>query len=117
MADDKAVYQYVPDMVRFYLGEEPIIGQVETYICARDDDCRYVLDHLERLVVKAVDASGDTGCSWARPRPAPSGRSSRAGSETTRAVISPSRVSSCRRVRPGPEAESRRGGSICGRTS
>ena len=61
VADDKAVYPFVPDMIRYYLDEEPIIGQVETYICARDNELSHVLDNLDRLVVKSVDASGGYG--------------------------------------------------------
>jgi uncharacterized circularly permuted ATP-grasp superfamily protein len=61
VADDKAVYPFVPDMVRYYLGEEPILEQVRTYVCARDDDRRYVVDHLDELVVKAVDEAGGYG--------------------------------------------------------
>ena len=61
VADDKAVYPFVPDMIRFYLGEQPILAQVPTYVCARDDDRRYVLDHLDQLVVKAVDEAGGYG--------------------------------------------------------
>jgi uncharacterized circularly permuted ATP-grasp superfamily protein len=61
VADDKAVYPYVEDMVRFYLSEEPILRNVPTSICARPDDCRYVLDHLDELVVKAVNESGGYG--------------------------------------------------------
>ncbi len=61
VADDKAVYAFVPEMIRFYLGEEPILEQVPTYVCARDDDRAYVLDHLDALVVKAVDEAGGVG--------------------------------------------------------
>jgi uncharacterized circularly permuted ATP-grasp superfamily protein len=60
-ADDKAVYPFVPDMIRFYLGEEPLLQQVDTYVCARDDDRAYVLEHLSELVVKAVDEAGGYG--------------------------------------------------------
>jgi uncharacterized circularly permuted ATP-grasp superfamily protein len=60
-ADDKAVYAFVPDMIRFYLGEEPTLAQVDTYVCARPDDCKYVLEHLGELVVKAVDEAGGYG--------------------------------------------------------
>src|SRR6476659_8394570 len=55
VADDKAVYPFVPDMIKFYLGEAPLLAQVPTFVCARDDDRRYVVDHLDQLVVKAVD--------------------------------------------------------------
>jgi uncharacterized circularly permuted ATP-grasp superfamily protein len=61
VADDKAVYAFVPEMIRFYLGEEPIVDQVPTFVCARDDDRRYVLDHLGQMVVKAVDEAGGVG--------------------------------------------------------
>ncbi|MGH0031096.1 MAG: circularly permuted type 2 ATP-grasp protein [Myxococcota bacterium] len=61
IADDKGIYPYVPDMIRFYLSEEPILPQVPTYICDREDDRRYVLEHLDELVVKAVNESGGYG--------------------------------------------------------
>jgi len=61
VADDKAVYPYVEDMIRFYLSEEPLLHNVPTYICARPDDCQYTLDHLDDLVVKAVNESGGYG--------------------------------------------------------
>jgi uncharacterized circularly permuted ATP-grasp superfamily protein len=48
-------------MIRFYLSEESILPQVETYVCAREDDCRYVLDHLAELVVKPVNEAGGYG--------------------------------------------------------
>jgi uncharacterized circularly permuted ATP-grasp superfamily protein len=61
VADDKAIYPFVPDMVKYYLNETPLLEQVPTYVCLRDDDRRYVLDHLSELVVKAVDESGGYG--------------------------------------------------------
>ncbi|MBL9022034.1 MAG: circularly permuted type 2 ATP-grasp protein [Myxococcales bacterium] len=61
VADDKAVCALVPDIIRFYLGEEPLLADVSTYVCAREDDRRYVLDHLDQLVVKAVDEAGGYG--------------------------------------------------------
>jgi len=61
VADDKAVYALVPKVIRYYLAEDPILPNVETYLCAVDDDRRYVLEHLEDLVVKTVDASGGYG--------------------------------------------------------
>ena len=61
VADDKAVYTYVPEMVRFYLGEEPILQNVPTWQCAKPDDLKYVLDHLPELVVKEVHGSGGYG--------------------------------------------------------
>jgi len=61
VADDKAVYALVPKMIRYYLDEDPILPNVETYLCAVDEDRRYVLQHLEDLVVKTVDGSGGYG--------------------------------------------------------
>jgi len=61
VADDKAVYPFVPQMIRYYLDEDPILPNVETYVCAFEDQRRYVLDHLDRLVVKTTDASGGYG--------------------------------------------------------
>lgn len=61
IADDKAVYTYVPDMVRFYLNEEPILPNVQTWRCGDEADCQYVLDNLHELVVKEVHGSGGYG--------------------------------------------------------
>ena len=61
IADDKLIYAHVPAMIRYYLDEEPIIENVPTYLCARPDDQRYVLEHLEQLVVKSVAEAGGYG--------------------------------------------------------
>lgn len=61
IADDKAIYVHVPDMIRFYLGEEPILKNVQTWQCARPEDCAHVLAHLDELVVKEVHGSGGYG--------------------------------------------------------
>jgi len=61
VADDKAIYSFVPRFIRYYLGEEPILRTVETYLCARPKDLSYVLDNLSDLVVKAVGESGGYG--------------------------------------------------------
>jgi uncharacterized circularly permuted ATP-grasp superfamily protein len=61
VADDKAVYAYVEAMIRFYLGEEPLLPNVPTYLCYRDDDRQHVLAHLDELVVKAVAEAGGYG--------------------------------------------------------
>ncbi|MBX3422118.1 MAG: circularly permuted type 2 ATP-grasp protein [Pirellulaceae bacterium] len=61
VADDKVIYAFVPDMIRYYLNQEPILPNVPTYLCARDEDRRYVLDHLEELVVKAANEAGGYG--------------------------------------------------------
>jgi uncharacterized circularly permuted ATP-grasp superfamily protein len=61
VADDKVVYAYVPEMIRYYMNEEPILPNVPTYICQRDEDRKYVLAHLDELVVKAANESGGYG--------------------------------------------------------
>ena len=61
IADDKAVYSYMPAIVKFYLGEEPILKNVPTWRCREDDHLSYVLDNIEQLVVKEVHGSGGYG--------------------------------------------------------
>jgi uncharacterized circularly permuted ATP-grasp superfamily protein len=61
VADDKSIYPYVPDMVKFYLGEEPILNNVPTYMCRKADDLQYTLDHLPELVVKETHGAGGYG--------------------------------------------------------
>jgi len=61
IADDKAVYSYMPDIVKFYLGEEPVLKNVPTWRCRDADDLAYVLEHLSELVVKEVHGSGGYG--------------------------------------------------------
>jgi uncharacterized circularly permuted ATP-grasp superfamily protein len=61
VADDKAVYALVPKIIRYYLAEDPILPNVETYLCSVDSERQFVLEHLEQLVVKTVDASGGYG--------------------------------------------------------
>ena len=61
VADDKSVYAYVPDMIRYYLGQEPTLQNVETYLCRRPKDLEYTLDNLANLVVKQVGGSGGYG--------------------------------------------------------
>jgi uncharacterized circularly permuted ATP-grasp superfamily protein len=61
IADDKAVYSYMPEIVRFYLGEEPILKNVPTWRCREAEHLGYVLDHLDELVVKEVHGSGGYG--------------------------------------------------------
>ena len=61
VADDKAIYSYMPDIVRFYTGEEPILNNVPTWRCREPEALGYVLDHLAELVVKEVDGSGGYG--------------------------------------------------------
>src|SRR5688572_1703049 len=61
IADDKALYAYVPEIIRFYLSEEPILANVKTYLCGDPSERQYVLEHLDELVVKAVGESGGYG--------------------------------------------------------
>ncbi|WP_025691876.1 circularly permuted type 2 ATP-grasp protein [Paenibacillus zanthoxyli] len=61
VADDKAMYVYVPDMIRYYLNEDPILNNVPTYLLSRPDDRKYVLDHLGEMVVKETSLSGGYG--------------------------------------------------------
>jgi uncharacterized circularly permuted ATP-grasp superfamily protein len=61
IADDKSIYPYVPKMIEFYLGEQPILANVPTHLCREAEDLRYVLDHLSELVVKEVHGAGGYG--------------------------------------------------------
>ena len=60
-ADDKAVYAYVPKMIRYYLDQDPILPNVPTYLAEEEDDRKYILENLDKLVVKAVNESGGYG--------------------------------------------------------
>ncbi len=61
IADDKAIYLFVPEMIRFYLSEEPILQNVPTWRCAVGSECAHVLEHLDELVAKEVHGSGGYG--------------------------------------------------------
>ena len=61
VADDKVMYYFVPRMIKFYLGEDPILPNVETYLSSEEKDRQYILDHLDQLVVKAANESGGYG--------------------------------------------------------
>jgi uncharacterized circularly permuted ATP-grasp superfamily protein len=61
IADDKAIYSYMPAVMQFYLGEEPLLKNVPTWRCREDDHLAYVLDHLDELVIKEVHGSGGYG--------------------------------------------------------
>ncbi|MDQ3031120.1 MAG: circularly permuted type 2 ATP-grasp protein [Myxococcota bacterium] len=61
IADDKVVYAYVPQIIRYYLGEDAILPNVPTYLCGEPAQCAYVLEHLDELVVKAANESGGYG--------------------------------------------------------
>ena len=61
VADDKVVYTYVPKMIEYYLSEKPILSNVPSYVCSDKDQCQYVIDHLDQLVVKPANESGGYG--------------------------------------------------------
>jgi uncharacterized circularly permuted ATP-grasp superfamily protein len=61
VADDKAIYPFVPDMIKFYMNQDAILPNVPTYICARESDKKYVLENLDKLVVKSTNESGGYG--------------------------------------------------------
>lgn len=61
VADDKVIYAYVPEMIRYYLDEKPLVRSVPTYLCSREADREYVLAHLDQLVVKPANESGGHG--------------------------------------------------------
>jgi uncharacterized circularly permuted ATP-grasp superfamily protein len=61
IADDKAIYSFVPEIIRYYMAEEPILENVPTYICCRDNDLSYVIEHIAELVVKPANESGGYG--------------------------------------------------------
>ena len=109
VADDKAVYSYMPEIVRFYLGEEPILKNVPTWRCREPDSCAYVLEHLDELVVKEVAGSGGYGMLIG---PAADRKTARAlrrrSSRPTRRTSSPSRRSRSPPRRPSSAPASRR---------
>ena len=118
VADDKVVYAWVPDLVRYYLGEEPLIPNVPTYRCLYADERAFVLDNLRELVLKPANESGGYGIvigNRATRRPARSGRRRR--SPRIHATGSPSRSSSSRRRRPCATTASSHATSICARSS
>jgi uncharacterized circularly permuted ATP-grasp superfamily protein len=61
IADDKAIYHYVPEMIRFYLNQEPVLPNVDTYLSSTPTDLAYILEHLPELVVKSVNEAGGYG--------------------------------------------------------
>ena len=92
VADDKAVYAYVPEIIRYYLGEDPLVASVETFLCVDDVHRSHVLANLDEMVVKPANESGGYGIfigSVRRPRP--TRPTSSLASRPTPATTSPSR--------------------------
>ena len=117
VADDKVVYAYVPEMIRYYLDEEPIIPNVPTYRCEDKEQRDYVLANLDKLVVKPANESGGYGM-LVGPHASAAERSKFAGLiKRSRATTSRSRRCHCRRRRRSAGAASSRATWICGRSS
>ena len=91
VADDKAVYAYVPAIIRYYLGEDPILANVQTYLLTDRSQRSYVLEHLDELVVKAVGESGGYGMLIGPHSTEEKGKSSGGELKRSRGTISRSR--------------------------
>jgi uncharacterized circularly permuted ATP-grasp superfamily protein len=63
VADDKAIYTYMPEIIKYYLDEKPILSNVHTYHCSKKEDLKYVLENIAKLVIKPVDEAGGYGIS------------------------------------------------------
>ena len=114
VADDKAIYAYVPALIRYYLAEDPVLENVETFVLSDEKHLKYTLEHLDKLVVKAVGESGGYGMLIGPTAPRRSARRSGCKCWPTRATTSPSRRSSSP-ARPASSATSSNPGtSICG---
>ena len=61
IADDKAIYSFVPEMIKFYLNEKPILNNIKTYLCSNEKDLNFVLENIKNLVIKPVNESGGYG--------------------------------------------------------
>ena len=117
IADDKAIYSYMPEMVKFYLGEEPILKNVPTWRCREEEHLKYVLDNLDELVVKEVHGSGGYGMLIG-----PTADKATIAAFRTKLKLDPEELHrpadarACRPARPASRAASRRATSICGRS-
>ncbi len=109
VSDDKAIYSYVPDLIRFYLCEEPLLKNVPTTRCREADGLKYVLDNLDKLVVKEVNGSGGYGMLVGPHATAGPARAVRRQAQgAIRRTTSPSRRWRCRPAPPRSRAASRR---------
>ena len=99
VADDKVVYAYVPEMIRYYLGEDAILPNVPTFLCWREADRQHVLENLDKLVVKAANESGGYGMLVGPHATAQQREQFAAKSRPIRAITSRSRRWRCRGCR------------------
>jgi uncharacterized circularly permuted ATP-grasp superfamily protein/uncharacterized alpha-E superfamily protein len=113
VADDKSIYPFVPDMIKFYLGEEPMLNNVPTYQCRKKDDLAYTLANLGELVVKEVHGAGGYGMLVGPASTRPRSRISASACWPSRKAISPSRRWRCRPAPPMSKRASRRAISTC----
>jgi len=117
VADDKSSYPFVPDLIKFYLGEDPILQNVPPTVARDRTNRAYVLDHLAELVVKQTQGSGGYGDAY-RPRSTKDEQPSSTGSSRpTRTDTSPNRPWRCRLARHSSRKASRPGTSIFARSS
>ena len=118
VADDKVVYAWVPDLIRYYLGEEPLLASVPTYRCLYEDERRYVLDHLGETGGEAGQRERRVRAADRRAPPPPeSWRRGRRRSRPTPATGWPSPSSTCRPPRPSATTASSPATSTCGPSS
>ena len=118
IADDKAVYAYVPQIIKYYLGEDIILPNVPTFVCGDEKQCEHVLANIDKLVIKPANESGGYGIllgpqGLARRARAVQGADPRQPAELHR----PADAALCRACRRSSRTTSKGGTSICGRTS
>ena len=116
VADDKVIYAYVPEIIRYYEGEDPILPNVPTYMCWKDSDRAYVLENLDKLVVKAANESGGYGMLVGPASTREEQREFAAASSATRATTSPSPRWRSRACPPSSTSVSKAGTWTCGPT-
>ena len=116
IADDKAIYSYIPDLIRFYLSEEPLLKNVPTYRCREPASLKYVMERLDQLVVKEVNGSGGYGMLVGPHASAAQREQFGPRSWPIPTTTSPSRRWPCRPVRPRLRAASRRAMWTCARS-
>jgi uncharacterized circularly permuted ATP-grasp superfamily protein len=99
IADDKAIYSYMPEIVEFYTGRKAILGNIPTWRCSEPDSLKYVLEHIDELVIKEVHGSGGYGMLVGPARPRRNARTFPRKLATGRRITSPNQRWRCRPVR------------------